>query len=52
LVVAVAALSELAFALDRSLRKFKISNSKFATVLSERAKKDGVTTPFYRGEAP
>jgi hypothetical protein len=29
----------------RSLRKFKISTSKFATILSERSKMDGVTTP-------
>jgi hypothetical protein len=27
-------LPELAFALDRSLRKFKISNARFATILS------------------
>ena len=37
-------LSELAFALDRCLDKFKISNSRFATILSERSIKDGVTT--------
>ena len=41
--------SELAFVLlDRSLRKFKTSNSKFATILSERSKKDSVTTPLGR----